>query len=77
MELYRNYIIERGGLGYTYAHQDYEGVTFIGEDIESRDRRCGSAYTIEQCKEEIDEIEEERLDAISEYNREPEINPGK
>lgn len=57
MELYKNYIIESGGLGVTYVHKDYEGVTYIGEDMESRDSRSGSAYTVEQAKEEIDELE--------------------
>lgn len=58
---YRNYTIEPGGLGYTYVHNDYEGVTFIGEDIESADERAGSCRTIEECKIEIDEKERERL----------------
>lgn len=56
---YKNYNIEPGGLGYLYVHKDYEGVTFIGADIESSDPRHGSASTIEVCKEQIDEIEEE------------------
>ncbi len=62
-EKYKGYIIERGGLGYTYIHENYEGVfEYDGETgaPSEYDNRAGSAYTIEQCKEEIDEIELER-----------------
>lgn len=59
---YKGYTIEQGGLGFLYVHKDYEGVTYLGEDIESSDNRAGSAPTVEACKLEIDIIEEERVE---------------
>lgn len=60
IEVYRDYHIAHGGLGFVFAHDDYEGVTYCGEDIESIDPRAGSEYTLEDCKRRIDQIEEER-----------------
>lgn len=57
---YKGYNITTGGLGFEYVHKDYEGVyEYGGEGMEplEYDHRAGSARTIEQCKEEIDELE--------------------
>lgn len=52
---YRGYRIYIGMfMPYDFAHDDYDGAPDAG------DNRCGYGSSIEACKAEIDDIEEER-----------------
>lgn len=75
---YGDYHITTGGLGYEYVHNSYGGVfEYDGETGEPSeyDHRAGTCKTIEQCIDEIDELEEqaeekaqERAEALSKIN---------
>lgn len=41
-----------------YVHDDYDGAP-IFSDGPPADHRCGSAASVEDCKREIDELEQE------------------
>lgn len=43
---YREFNIEHNGWAYIYSHKEYDG---------PEDRRIGSAFTIEEAKQEIDD----------------------
>ncbi len=53
---YRDYYVERGEWGWTWAHEDYDGAP------DSHDKRCGVAETQQECFDAIDELEEELAD---------------
>lgn len=42
---------------WSYVHEDYDGTEDGG------DNRCGFAKTVDECKAEIDEYEDEHADA--------------
>jgi hypothetical protein len=46
MTTYRDFNIEHNGWAYIYSHKEYDG---------PEDRRCGSASSIEEAKDNIDE----------------------
>lgn len=48
---YREFNIEHNGWAFIYSHKEYDG---------PEDKRCGSAKTIEEAKEYINEYYEER-----------------
>jgi len=59
MNKYRGYTISfdpksigSRAFDWDYAHEDFDGALYSGDD------RCGSAGSLEECKEQIDEIEE-------------------
>lgn len=50
---YKEYKITEGPFfPYEYAHEDFDGAP------DAEDIRCGWAYSVEEAKEAIDEIEE-------------------
>lgn len=58
MEKYRNYNIQYNpkpgptNLVYDFEHEGYDGA------IDSNDNRCGCGISVEDCKSQIDEIED-------------------
>jgi len=51
---YRIYLNRGFGPAYGYVHDDYDGA----ED--SRDNRCGAENSIAECKEAIDDLEDDQ-----------------
>jgi len=50
---YKIYLADCGPFNFNYCHDSYDGV----ED--SHDNRCGYANTVDECKSEIDEKEDD------------------
>lgn len=49
---------------YDFAHEDYDGAP------DSGDHRCGNGASVEDCKEQIDEIiEDEEFDEFQDFIR--------
>lgn len=48
VEYYKDYEIHADYVGYGYAHKDYDGPDGV--------EQCGTAETVEKCKEAIDEL---------------------